>query len=165
MDDLIHRFEGLGSGRYDDEGIGGMGELNGATASAAVSGDNLYEPYSSGVVVESSETEDEHHDNSLKSRRENIMQFFRKEANGAALLTRLYVEPGVDWTDYVFNISVNEALRTCGKNAESIIEKELGQVLTKKLWTPVNVKLLSYEEKGRIIKSSIFLKEKFLASG
>lgn len=110
INDLIHSFKGLGSGQYDDEGIGRMGELNGATASTAVSGDNLYEPYSDGVAVESSETEGKHHDNSLKPRRENIMQFFRKAANGAALLTRLYIEPGVDWTDCVFNISVNEAL-------------------------------------------------------
>lgn len=37
-------------------------------------------------------------------------------------------------------------------------------MLIKKVWTPVNVQLLSYEEKGRIIGSSMFLKEKFLAS-
>ena len=126
MDDLIQSFGGLGSGRYDDEGIGGMGELYGATTSAAVSGDNTHEPYSSTAAVESSETEDEQHDNSLKPRRENFMQFFRKGVDGGALLTRVYTEQRVDWTDHVFNISVNEALRTRGKNAESVIEKELG---------------------------------------
>ena len=163
MDDLIHSFERLRSGRYDDEGIGRTVELNGVATSQAVSGDNTYKPYSSGVVVESSESEDTQHGNSLRPRRENIMQFFRKGVNGGALLTRLHVEPGVDWTDHVFNISVNEVLRTRGKYAESVIEKKLGQMLTKKVWTPVNVKLLSYEEKGRIIRSSMFLKEKFLA--
>ena len=53
----------------------------------------------------------------------------------------------MNWTDHVFNISVNEALRTRGKNAESVIEKEFGLMLTKKVWTPIDVKSLSYEEK------------------
>ena len=71
----------------------------------------------------------------------------------------------MEWTDHVFNISVNEALRTRGKDAETVIEKELGQMLAKKVWTPVDLRALSYEERGRIIRSSMFLKEKFLASG
>lgn len=170
MDDLIQSFGGLGSGRYDDESIGGMGEPYGVTASAAVSGDNTHEPYSggaysSGAAVESSETEYEEHDNSLRPWRENIKQFFRRGVNGGALLTRVHSETRVNWTDHVFNISVNEALRTRGKNAESVIEKELGQMLTNKVWTPIDVKSFSYEEKRRIIRSSMFLKEKFLASG
>ena len=40
--------------------------------------------------------------------------------------------------------------------------KELGQMLRKKVWTPVDIKSLSYNEKRRIIRSSMFLKEKFL---
>ena len=158
MDDLIRSFGGLGSGRYDDEGLGGTGELYGTVTSAAVSGDDTYEPYSSGAAVVSSETENEQHDNSTKPRRENIMQFFRKGVNGGALLTRVYEETGVDWTDHVFNISVNGALRTRGKDAESVIEKELGQMLTKKVQTPVDVKSLTYEERGRIIRSSMYKK-------
>ena len=47
----------------------------------------------------------------------------------------------------------------------SVIEKELGQMLEKKVWAPVNLTGLSWEEKQRIIRSSMFLKEKFLASG
>ena len=38
-------------------------------------------------------------------------------------------------------------------------------MLTKKVWTPVDVKSLTYEERERIIRSSMFLKDKFLASG
>ena len=60
---------------------------------------------------------------------------------------------------------MNEALRTRGKDAETIIEKELSQMIAKKVWTPVDIRGLSVEEKRRIIRSSIFLKEKFLASG
>ena len=90
---------------------------------------------------------------------------FRKGVNRGALLTRLYIEPGTDWKERVLNISVNEALRTRGKDAEVVIMKELGQMLRKKVWTPVDIKSLSYNEKRRIIRSSMFLKEKFLASG
>ena len=60
---------------------------------------------------------------------------------------------------------MNEALRTRGKEAESVILKELGQMLEKKVWTPVDIQRLPREEKARIIRSSMFLKEKFLASG
>ena len=93
------------------------------------------------------------------------MQIFRKGVNGGALLTRLYIEHGTNWRERVFNISVNEALRTRGRDAETVIMKELGQILRKKVWTPVDIGSLSYNEKRRIIRSSMFLKEKFLVSG
>ena len=60
---------------------------------------------------------------------------------------------------------MNEALRTRGDAALSVIEKELKQMIDKKVWAPVSVSDLSAEEKHRIIRSSMFLKEKFLASG
>ena len=63
---------------------------------------------------------------------------------------------------------MNEALRTRGKEVReerSVILKELGQMLEKKVWTPVDIQRLPREEKARIIRSSMFLKEKFLASG
>ena len=66
------------------------------------------------------------------------------------------------------NISVDEALRTRGKDAETVIQKEVGQMIEKKVWTPVDIRGLSHVEKARIIRSSMFLKEKFfkeLASG
>ena len=160
MDDLIHSFGGLGSGKYDDETIGGIGEEDDATTGAAVGGNDT------GALLDvSSETEDTQHVEPLHRRRLDIMQLFRKGVNGGALLTRLYIEPGEDWGEHVFNISVKEALRTRGKDAERVIEKELGQMITKKVWTPVDIKSLPYEEKRRIIRSSMFLKEKFLASG
>ena len=46
-----------------------------------------------------------------------------------------------------------------------MIQKELGQMIEKKIWTPVDIRGLSHVEKARIIRSSMFLKEKFLASG
>ena len=60
---------------------------------------------------------------------------------------------------------MNEALRTRGDAAVSVIKKELGQMIAKKVWSPVNLKGLTNDEKHRIIRSSMFLKEKFLASG
>lgn len=97
--------------------------------------------------------------------RQKLMDMFRGDRHGAALLTRNYNSVGGDWKEYVLNISVNEALRTRGKEAESVILKELGQMLEKKVWTPVDIHRLPREEKARIIRSSMFLKEKFLASG
>ena len=81
-----------------------------------------------------------------------------------ALLTRDYSGDGEHWGEYIFNISVNEALRTRGDAAVSVIEKELGQMIAKNVWSPVNMKGLTNDEKHRIIRSSMFLKEKFLAS-
>ena len=42
-------------------------------------------------------------------------------------------------TEYVLNISVNEVLRTRGKDAECVIMKELSQMIEKKVWTPVDM--------------------------
>ena len=97
--------------------------------------------------------------------RMDLMDMFRGAKNGAALLTRNYDSAGGEWSEYVLNISVNEALQTRGRGAETVIQKELNQMIEKKVWTPVQVRELSGEEKSRIIRSSMFLKEKFLASG
>ena len=96
--------------------------------------------------------------------RHEVMDFFRN-GSGTALLTRNYDGDGTDWGDYVPNISVNDALRTRGDAALSVIEKELKQMIDKKVWGPVDVNRLSWEEKPRIIRSSMLLKEKFLANG
>ena len=95
----------------------------------------------------------------------DLMHLFRGNRLGSALLTRNYNSAGGDWGEHVLNISVNQALRTRGKDAEKVIQKELSQMIEKKVWTPVQVQKLSGEEKARIIRSSMFLKEKFLASG
>ena len=64
--------------------------------------------------------------------RHEVMNFFRS-GSGTALLTRNYNGDGTDWGDYVLNISVNEALRTRGDAALSVIEKELKQMIDKKV--------------------------------
>lgn len=66
---------------------------------------------------------------------------------------------------HVMNITVREALRTRGHEAERVIMKELEQMLDKKVWTPVDVRTLTAEQRSSVIRSSMFLKEKFLATG
>ena len=100
-----------------------------------------------------------------RMRRVDFMSYFREGDGEVALLTRDYSGDGGHWGEYVSTISVNQALRTRGDAAVSVIEKELGQMIAKKVWSPVNLKVLTKDEMYRIIRSSMFLKEKFLASG
>ena len=62
-------------------------------------------------------------------------------------------------------ISVRDALRTRGDTARNVILEELNQMIKKSVWTPVYKQSLTTEERSKIIRSSMFLKEKFLASG
>ena len=67
--------------------------------------------------------------------------------------------------NYAMNITVKKALRSRGAEAERVILKELSQMINKKVWTPVYMSALSSTEKGGIIRSQMFLKEKYLPSG
>jgi hypothetical protein len=62
------------------------------------------------------------------------------------------------------NITGREAIRTHGEEEEKVKMKELNQMLTKRLWTPVDGKKLTSDLRCRIIRSSMFLKEKYLTS-
>ena len=163
MDDLMTSFRKLAVGlphtvsaeTVDEQGVpedyGENGAIDmGATEEpvTVTSPPNTYSAYGHRVVP-----------------RADLMDMFRGDKQTAALLTRNYDSAGGDWGEYVMNISVNEALRTRGKDAETVIQKELGQMIEKKVWTPVDIQGLSHGEKARIIRSSMFLKEKFLASG
>ena len=64
--------------------------------------------------------------------------------------------------EYVMNITVKEALRSRGAEAERVILKELSQMIDKKVWTPVHMSVLTNTEKHGIIRSQMFLKEKYL---
>ena len=65
------------------------------------------------------------------TRRGDFMSYFRGGDGEVALLTRDYSGDGEHWGEHIFNISVNEALRTRGDAAVSVIEKELGQMIAK----------------------------------
>jgi len=66
---------------------------------------------------------------------------------------------------YNFHITVNKALRKFGKKALRAMAQELGQMLDLKVWRPVNVNKLGREALKGVIRSSMFLKEKFLSTG
>ena len=79
-----------------------------------------------------------------------------------------YYQPGdtvVLAEDYVMNITVKEALKSRGAEAERVILIELAQMKDKKVWTPVHMSVLSSTEKHGIIRSQMFLKEKYLPNG
>ena len=65
----------------------------------------------------------------------------------------------------VMNITVKEALKSRGEEAKRVIKKELKQMLDKRVWTPVHVSQLNAIEKKSIIRSQMFLKEKYLPTG
>ena len=60
------------------------------------------------------------------------------------------------------NITVKEALKSRGEEAKRVIKKELKQMLDKRVWTPMHVSKLSATEKRSIMRSQMFLKEKYL---
>jgi hypothetical protein len=62
--------------------------------------------------------------------------------------------------DYVLKITVKEALRTRGAEAEKVIMQELGQMMERRVRTAVKLRDLSIREKMDIIRSSMFLKMK-----
>ena len=65
----------------------------------------------------------------------------------------------------VMNITVTRAIEELGDEARESISKELRQLWEKKAWTPVDVKRLKSDERTRIIRSSMFLKQKFDSKG
>ena len=67
--------------------------------------------------------------------------------------------------EQAFKISVAEAIRTRGKVAEQVILKELTQMVNKGVWTPIDPRKLTSEERSRVIRSSMFIKEKYLPTG
>lgn len=66
---------------------------------------------------------------------------------------------------YGLHVTVKNALTEHGKEALKVIIEELDQMIVKKVWEPVNVRLLQPDERRRIIRSSMFLKEKHLSNG
>ena len=63
------------------------------------------------------------------------------------------------------NISVRDALRTRGDEARRVILKELKQMLVRKVFRPVHRDSLDAVQRRSTIRSSMFLKAKYLPSG
>lgn len=72
-----------------------------------------------------------------------------------------------DWHDtpFAFTMSVRAALRERGEEATPVIVAELKQMLDKGVWHGVHTHQLTRSQRNSIIRSSMFLKDKFLASG
>jgi hypothetical protein len=68
-------------------------------------------------------------------------------------------------TTYAFTISVKMAMRDRGEEARPVIMAEIQQMVDKRVWHGVHLKNLSHEQRKRIIRSKMFLKDKYLASG
>ena len=69
------------------------------------------------------------------------------------------------FTHFAFNITPKKAIKMFGKNAIQAILLELMQMLDKQVWTPVDPRTLSNSKCKKIIRSFMFLKEKFFADG
>lgn len=63
------------------------------------------------------------------------------------------------------HISVKKGIQKFGVKALEAIVSEMQQMLDKKVFHPVDVKTLTQQQRKSIIRSSIFLKEKFISKG
>ena len=72
---------------------------------------------------------------------------------------------GKDVRGYAFKISVNAALREREEEARPVIMAELQQMVDKKVWHAVHTFDLTAVERKAVIRSSMFLKDKYMASG
>jgi hypothetical protein len=72
-----------------------------------------------------------------------------------------------NWHDqqFVFKMSVRAALRERGEEARPVIMAELQQMIDKGVWRAIRTSSLTRAQHGAIIRSSMFLKDKYLASG
>jgi hypothetical protein len=72
-----------------------------------------------------------------------------------------------NWRDShaMLNVSVKQAIRERGEEARTVITAELAQILEKEVWHGVHLKGLTKEERKAVLRSKMFLKDKFTASG
>ena len=68
-------------------------------------------------------------------------------------------------TEYAFKMSVKAAMRDRPKDALPVIESELQQMHDKSVWHGVHLRNLTKQQRRAIIRSSMFLKDKYFASG
>jgi Reverse transcriptase (RNA-dependent DNA polymerase) len=89
------------------------------------------------------------------------MDYFRRGTAelDIALLTNVVTE------ECALNITVKEALRTRGAEAEKVTMQELSQMMDRRVWTAVKLSDLSTRQKMDIIRSSVFPKMKVYPDG
>jgi hypothetical protein len=62
-------------------------------------------------------------------------------------------------------LSVKKAMSQFGDKAKDAVRKELKQMIDKRVWHPVKIKTLTLQQRKAIIRSSMFLKEKYDSTG
>ena len=79
---------------------------------------------------------------------------------GAVLFTQ-------HWHDraFAFKISLRKALKDRPAEAEKVVFEELGQIHRMGVWHGINARRLSHSQRKAILRSSMFLNEKYTASG
>ena len=89
------------------------------------------------------------------------------EADEARAILRRQMQFRSNWVDkdFAFHISVKAAMRERPVEARPVIMSELQQMLDKGVWHGVKLSHLTYAERKAIIRSSMFLKDKYFASG
>jgi hypothetical protein len=98
-------------------------------------------------------------------RRENEPRMALSTSSTEAVIRRIEKERIIHDKEYVMTISVRAALKQYGYQATEVMTQELRQILDKRVWNPVAHSSLSEKERNAIIRSSMFLKEKFLSCG
>jgi hypothetical protein len=88
--------------------------------------------------------------------RRSMMDMFRRGgvemALSTSVLESIEKKIGGDLSDYVMNITVKQAMKTRGEEAEKVIMKELSQMVDKRVWRPVHVYGLSAQDRERLIR-------------
>lgn len=99
------------------------------------------------------------------SSRGTLLIHQENEASRAEIRRQLALRSRWRDTDFAFTISVRMAMKTRRAEATPVIIAELQQMVNKQVWHGVHLRNLSSAERKRIIRSSMFLKDKCLASG
>jgi hypothetical protein len=67
--------------------------------------------------------------------------------------------------EYAMSLSVKKAMKEHGESARIVIRAELKQMIDKGVWHPVDLRGLTKEQRKRIIRSTMFIKEKYSSAG
>jgi hypothetical protein len=139
---------GADTGAHDDytggERDGIRGDQTGGDDSALEEADEqAYSNSPSGPVART-------HAHPIHAPGARLLEHFRRGGTDVALMSREIMGHLGEQAETVMNITVREAIRTRGEDAERVIMKELNQMLTKRVWTPVDGK---NSRQGRGVKS------------
>jgi guanyl-specific ribonuclease Sa len=80
------------------------------------------------------------------------------------LLPDIFEDLVVD-DEHLFAMTLRKGLSERGPEALKVARAEIGQIVEKRVWHPVMVRDLTAEQRVGIIRSSMFLKDKYFASG